>query len=330
MQQGNRTMNHTNSKNQKIQILRGIAICAVVVIHTEPPYLAGILVRSFVNFAVSMFFFLSGYLTKLDCQGRHIFYQKRIRRVLIPYLFWTLSWLSIRFLVSKQYQPFLFSLLTGQYIYPYYFIFVYIQFVLFTPWISRLIKSDCRWVGWLIQPVTIVLLRYLGLEQHIRFSILFSWFTPYYLGMILGNGVREYALGKSRTIALWFVSLILSIGEGLFWNRLGNYDLATTQESLSNCLYSLLCMLLAYQYLKDDNLPVRDHIIDKTLILLGDYSFGIFLIHAFIIYYAGKVPIYQLLRFPFNTVAVIVISSLLVFCGRKILGPKLGTAIGFY
>ena len=49
-------MSHNNSKNQKIQILRGIAICAVVAIHTEPPYLFGILARSFVNFAVSMFF----------------------------------------------------------------------------------------------------------------------------------------------------------------------------------------------------------------------------------------------------------------------------------
>ena len=50
-------------KDNNIQILRGIAIVAVVFIHNTP---AGgqIICRPFLNFAVGLFLFLSGMLTK--------------------------------------------------------------------------------------------------------------------------------------------------------------------------------------------------------------------------------------------------------------------------
>ena len=325
---GKEKMSHTNSKNQKIQILRGIAICAVVAIHTEPPYLFGILARSFVNFAVSMFFFLSGYLTNLEYNDWFRFFKKRITRVVIPYLFWSLSWVLYSFIISRHYDHFLFQLLTGRCVYPYYFVFVYVQFVLCTPWISKLIKSHYRWVGWLIQPAAIVLLRYFGFEKHLGISVLFSWFTPYYLGLVLGNRILVCSLSRKKTISLWFVSLVLSISEGLIWYHFGNYDLATTQESLSNCLYSIACMLLAYHYINDDHLTIHNNYVNNLLILLGDYSFGIFLIHAFIILKVVKYPLYQNLIFPFSTISILMISSLCIFCGRIILGIKIGKYMG--
>lgn len=130
-----------NTKNRKIQILRGIAICAVVIIHTYPHDLLGVFIRSIVNFAVSLFFFLSGYLTKLHYYDWLDFYAKRIKRILIPYIFWSLFWTVI----SSHFDGFLIRLLTGKTLYPYYFVFVYIQFVLCTPLISNLIKSHFRW-----------------------------------------------------------------------------------------------------------------------------------------------------------------------------------------
>ena len=53
--------------NQQIQALRGIAILAVVIIHTYPANgLSGIVIRSITNFAVAMFIFLSGLLTPIE------------------------------------------------------------------------------------------------------------------------------------------------------------------------------------------------------------------------------------------------------------------------
>ena len=61
--------------NKKIQIMRGLSIIAVIVIHTynTNTYMCGggygVIIRPFVNFAVGMFIFLSGYLTKENENG---------------------------------------------------------------------------------------------------------------------------------------------------------------------------------------------------------------------------------------------------------------------
>lgn len=68
-------------KNNKIQIIRGIAIIAVVCIHCLPLGIAQVYVRPFLNFGVALFLFLSGYLTKKG----HFNITNRIKKVLIPY-----------------------------------------------------------------------------------------------------------------------------------------------------------------------------------------------------------------------------------------------------
>lgn len=73
---------------EKIQLLRGIAIIAVIMIHTVSGEKA-ILIRPFLNFSVALFIFLSGYLTNFS-QGIPIkeFYKKRLIRVGVPYIIW--------------------------------------------------------------------------------------------------------------------------------------------------------------------------------------------------------------------------------------------------
>ena len=72
------------AKNSSIQILRALAIIAVVVIHSYPIGIVGVFLRPFINFAVPMFIFLSGYLTKFEIGDYKTFAIKRIKRVLIP------------------------------------------------------------------------------------------------------------------------------------------------------------------------------------------------------------------------------------------------------
>lgn len=58
--------------NKRVQIVRAIAIIAVIIIHTCPAGILGIYIRVGVNFAVSVFFFLSGYLTKINIEKSFI------------------------------------------------------------------------------------------------------------------------------------------------------------------------------------------------------------------------------------------------------------------
>lgn len=71
--------------NIKIQVLRGLAIIAVVLIHTCPNGYAQVWIRPFINWAVPLFLFLSGYLTKMDNDDWSSLIKKRVLRVMIPY-----------------------------------------------------------------------------------------------------------------------------------------------------------------------------------------------------------------------------------------------------
>ena len=63
--------------NKKIQILRALAIIAVVCIHTVPRNDIGIVLRPFMNFSVALFIFLSEYLTKFPIKSIKEFYKKK-------------------------------------------------------------------------------------------------------------------------------------------------------------------------------------------------------------------------------------------------------------
>lgn len=79
-----------SDRQNSIQVLRAIAILAVIMIHTCPSGNAQVIFRPFVNFGVALFLFLSGYLTKMDDRDWIAFYKKRILRVSIPYIVWTI------------------------------------------------------------------------------------------------------------------------------------------------------------------------------------------------------------------------------------------------
>lgn len=146
-------MNLTNEMSNKIQICRAIAIIAVVIIHNCPQEYEGIVIRCFVNFAVALFIFLSGYLTKLVNNDIKMFYKKRLLRVIIPYCIWSMLYT----IFSNKWDSFIFNFITGQCCSIYYFIIVYIQLTILTPWVSRLIQSKYWKLGLLITPISIAI-----------------------------------------------------------------------------------------------------------------------------------------------------------------------------
>lgn len=145
-------------RNNKIQVLRGWAIIAVVLIHTCPLGIYQVIFRPFINFAVATFFFLSGYLTKTENNDWGNFFKKRIYRVIIPYVIWT-----ILYSVTSEWwnmSSIVWNLLTAKSAGMMYYILVYIQFVLLTPLFGKLAKSRYSWIGWFIAPVSVLIFKY--------------------------------------------------------------------------------------------------------------------------------------------------------------------------
>lgn len=76
-------------KSTTIQLFRGVAILGVILSHTCPEGMWSVACRPLVNICVPLFLFFSGYLTKIENTDWATFFKKRIVRVAIPYLIWT-------------------------------------------------------------------------------------------------------------------------------------------------------------------------------------------------------------------------------------------------
>ena len=135
-------------RNNLIQIFRALSIISVVMIHTTPLGEYQAFCRPFINFSVATFLFLSGYLTKTENNDWGSFCIKRITRVLIPYIIWTIIYTLPSILSgTENILQIAKNLVTARAAATLYYIFVYIQFVLITPFLAKMAKSQYRYLG---------------------------------------------------------------------------------------------------------------------------------------------------------------------------------------
>ncbi len=312
-----------------VQVFRALAIIAVVMIHTTPLGYYQVLCRPFINFSVATFLFLSGYLTKVENDNWGAFYKKRMVRVLIPYIIWTVLYT----VSSRPIGQLPVNLLTAQAAAPLYYIFVYIQFVLLTPLLGKLATSRFRFLGWFVAPISVIVFKYYwlltGLEMNPYFSLIWSdaclgWFSFYYLGLILGNQIIEKNHSLRPLVLLYFSSILLQMAEGYGWLMLGEANCGT-QLKLSSLLTSSLFLLVAYSILKSGRFDIRN----RLLRMLGDYSFGIYLCHMMVIHVLNAfVPIYKSIPYPITSLAVVLLSLCCCYLGDSVLRDKYSRWIG--
>lgn len=284
----------------------------------------GVIIRPFVNFAVGMFIFLSGYLTKENENGvyRDIIY-RRIKKIIIPYIIWSF----IFAIVNRRINTFIPDVFMSKCNGIYYFILIYIQMVLLIPVTFKLLRSRFSKLGWFVTPVSVFLIRYISLWFNIELGFPFQgelfvfWFGFYYLGASLKNGYINLQLSKKCLTNLCLFSLVIQGVEGFIWYWMGNFDMATTQLKMSSIITTGLCCIRAYIYIEagDLNLNEQPVILKKFLKVLGDNSFGIYLSHMLIIRILNKlVPMVNI--FPINAIFVIMISTVCVMMAHRILG----------
>lgn len=318
-------------RNDKVQLLRAISIIAVVLLHTCPGGEWGVYCRPFINFPVATFIFLSGYLSCVDNDNWAIFIKKRVLRVIIPYVIWTILYC----IAKKAWTPeaLLYNLIAARGHKILFFIIVYIQFVLLTPFIGKLAKSHYRWAGWCIAPIAVLIFKYYpalsGIEYPSTLKIIIGncclvWFSFYYLGIILGNGILTRRDRLALLVVLYCFALLLQISEGYWLFQLGS-DFYIRQTKLSAMLSTTIFLLIAYWYLKSS----KKMGINPALKLIGDYSFGIYLSHMMIKQILTSLPYYSNLPFVANSMVILLFSFLLVYCGDKLLGVRCSKWLGF-
>lgn len=310
------------TQSNSIQILRGLAIIAVVFIHNIPNELLQVFCRPFLNFSVGLFLFLSGMLSDASNWNP----KKRIMKVVIPYIIWSLIYVILYNFKSPMSIPIIYlkRLVMGDAAVIMYYVFVYCEFTLLIPLIDKLAKSRYRYLGFLITPIEIVLMRLipviidLEIDKYIvaiRSLSCLGWFTYYYFGYLVGNNIIKIKWKTSKLVCALLISIVLQIFEGYWYLSLGEYNCGT-QLKLTAILTGTVFATIAYKIINSN----KEYKL-RPLWLLGNNSFGIYFSHLAVRSVLEKIPLYSRYAFyPIDAVIVVGISLCCVLVGKKILG----------
>jgi len=286
---------------------RGIAILCVIFGHTTPygwayqfnperqtEFWLAVTERNLMLPCLPLFLFLSGYLlgnTRCSNWAEYTsFLSKRVSRVAIPFLFWSVVFLGLSWAFAVSYTPVdaVLRILTGRADGAFYFILLIIQFYLLTPLFSRVL--DWRYgihalfflhllaigVLYIIQ-----LLWWPNMPYEVAKTPVFGWLSIFPMGMYLRRNpgaADRVSLGGAALAAVAFFAITQY--ESTLLLPKGTFELAISDLRFMALAYGYAVILV---FLKLVDVPWP-----KVLVSLGGMSFGIFFIHGFILRRVGS------------------------------------------
>lgn len=341
-------------KDPAFEAFRGLAILVTVNGHAHIAgfafanadvgqwnYWYSLAVRQLELFAVPLFLFVSGYLSG-DVRYRSVwdygsFLRRRLSRIMIPYLVWSVIFISLYLWMDKALTPgnFMLRLAIGGGDGPYYFIVVLFQCYLLAPLFSRLAEQKYG-----AAVVVAAHLSFLAFVSYLRFNVFtadsylgmpvfiffswpcLTWFTFFYLGIVCRrypDWTRRIPLPLlASSMAIMYVVMNM---ESCLLVRAGYHEIATCTYRISCYFYSVPLVLTLFK--------LRNATWPRLLVHSGEYTFGIFFLHMFLLralesqarhigpLYAIQ-PVYQL----FTTAVVLALCIAAVTAGRKVLGRE--------
>lgn len=289
-------------KNQDIQMIRGLCMAAVVLIHSgsaaEMQFVSGqewqfwywVMLRQIINFAVGTFFFLSGYLVdQQKVNGAPLrFISRRVVRLAIPFVVWSGIYSLKTILIDWPDVDWLSAILhfvAGKVAAPFYFILVLLQLNLLTPALLRAQnKPVTRTVIWCLSPAYLVALGAYcvinGTQPPLYETVFPAWLIYYWAGL-------RWKSGRKYSVRGWYVAVALGIAmldAVILVTRFQAASLAPSQVRLATVPYALLLAtwLISHRF----PLPAK-----TAWKYIGNHSYGVFYIHCLMLSITEKVVI---------------------------------------
>jgi peptidoglycan/LPS O-acetylase OafA/YrhL len=310
---------------KEFDILKGIAITAVVLIHvtshgtytfdpTSYLYFIYLLANRLSQFAVPAFIFAScvllSYIYRNDFRTitfakLKTFYTKRFIRIIPPYVIWTLIYLIVRNIESngsiaitlENYSSFL---LRGDGYYHLYFVVVILQVYIFLPYLVHVISHvNVNFQHILLLSTVLQILCYYTYSFYLinyfpRNTRVIIWYIALILiGVWIGTNYETYSK-KEKNVRVFLPVAIIS---GVLYTYL--YHLSNMGQHVSSGMstsvwyiyVSSMSLLLLYISKK-----VNTRLFEKA----GQLSFGIYLMHPLFLfmmdrlYDAGNIILYNI------------------------------------
>jgi surface polysaccharide O-acyltransferase-like enzyme len=291
---------HEN-RDLSFDAFRGFAIIGVIAIHaslltfpsTGGGKLALVAYQQLLNFSVPAFVFISGYWLSKEpigsLQDYKKFLTKRLSRVLIPYFLWSFVYIAYVAIKTRDIdiRQIIHTFLTGAAYgdYYYWFIIMISQFYIITPVLQYLNRKRYGLILVLIVNILALLSRYISrlyLDCWLPSAMLFySWIILFQFGLLVGSGDNN--IFKFKRIGFFIlpailVSLACSQLEAFFMlSKYDNMSCAISPLKYSSLLYAV-CVIFGFLFVRErfKNWP-------KLLVISGQYSLGIYLIHVIIL-----------------------------------------------
>ncbi len=310
----------TDYKKNNIQIIKGLATMAVILIHTTTYWPYDYVVFPFIAPCVGVFIFISGYLTSANIPDLAAFYKRRLVKVLVPYFICSILYCAI----SHSWDNLIMRLILGQCNLTYYYIFVFVQLILLTPLIAKMVESKWYFILLFITPIAmlaeeILIRRGAGIIFPNNINNFLVWITYFAIGMrwrFLEDSqdgcLTEYKKNKSQVflgVLIAVAGLVLQFIESRWWMDFGRNDLATSMVKVSVFITIVgLCNVL-YYYINVRKSHKGENIIRRITKLVGDKAFELYLLHQFTMYIIGFFPrIYGLN--PFIKMIIVLVVTL--------------------
>lgn len=319
-----------------ITYLRLLATIAVIAIHASTGYLKAVdlvgfdwnyanIINSFTRLAVPLFVMLSGALMLEKEEPTAVFYQKRMSRILWPFLFWSLIYLAYHF-----YRYTHFSLLSSESIWKtvadklahgssvhLWYLYMICGLYLAIPFLRKIIRncSDKEIITFLVLWFLALLFTNRRLTAYMP-AIDLTFFSGY-----LGYLVLGYFLAKEKINVKPFVSASVFMVLGI----------ASTIGTFALCMYNLQYDTLLYGYLFPNQVLLASALFlfvkavakhstaPKFLTFIDNHSFGIYLSHILVLNYIHPlVTLSTLWKLPVVIILTFMGSFLITFLLRKI------------
>ena len=254
-------------------------------------------------------------------------------KILPPYVIWSLFYLLARGHTAPG--EILLALVTGGASGQLYFLLVYSQLVLLTPWLVRAINKPYLRIS--LYAVTPVLLGFhicfalFGLELFYLEAFCGTWLIFYLIGLEWKERILPLFESKknscARVFAVWLCCAACQAVSGLIWFGAGNFDMATTQLRLTSMLSSVMLiavMMLVSQHIKS---VISSN---QFLVSLGDMSFSVYLCHMVPImvwnrFYFLEYPVLSLLKWAVS----LILSIAFVSIAERFLPARIKGYLGF-
>ena len=319
------------TRDYSLDILRIVAIFAVVLIHITAPYglnndfivdeFDSWLVR-IVNFSlfwcVPVLFMLSGALL-LDKrkESMRIFYNKRLQKILLPTIFWSIIFLSYLY-IYRDFTTFnvVGALLKGKPFYHLWYMFAIIGLYIFVPYIRILLTNlNNLQLRWLIVLLFVFSIGHNFSSHYLNNqSTIFSSFLTYLGYFFLGHELYKYKSKISRyrhiSLSIFIISVLITSISQLVLTFI--YQTNIPLISYYSPFIAAQAIALYMYVIGNDRVFTISY--SNKLIYLSTLSFGVYLIHPlFIIFLEPYMTMERLYMFPLFYLLVLVGSYVTIY-----------------